>query len=94
MFCKNYKIMIKNINISNLIRACVVIMVLMMVSCEKYLDKAPEATITDQEVFGTFKSFQGFVEEMYHCIVDYTRSTYVDDWNIADEILAEIGSEN
>jgi hypothetical protein len=80
--------MIKNINISNLIRACVVIMVLITVSCEDYLDKAPEATITDEEVFGTFKSFQGFVEEMYHCIVDYTRSTYVDDWNIADEILA------
>jgi hypothetical protein len=53
--------MIKNKNISNLIWACIVAMGLVMVSCEDYLDKAPEATISDQEVFGTFKSFQGFV---------------------------------
>ena len=59
-----------------------------MVSCEDYLDKSPEATISDKEVFGTFKSFQGFVEEMYHCIPDYTRSVWVSDWNIGDEILA------
>jgi hypothetical protein len=80
--------MIKNININNLIWACVVAMGLVMISCEDYLDKAPEATISNQEVFGTFKSFQGFVEEMYHCIPDYTRSIWVADWNIGDEILA------
>ncbi len=80
--------MIKNKNISNLIWACIVAMGLLIVSCEDYLDKAPEAIISDQEVFGTFKSFQGFVEEMYHCIPDYTRSIWVADWNIGDEILA------
>jgi hypothetical protein len=88
LFCKNYKIMIKNKNIINLIRVCIVVMSLMMVSCEDYLDKAPEAIISEQEVFGTFKSFQGFVEEMYHCIPDYTRSVWVADWHIGDEILA------
>lgn len=39
-------------------------------SCEDYLDKAPEADITDKEVFGSFVSYQGFVEEMYNCIAD------------------------
>jgi len=39
-------------------------------SCEEYLDKAPEATITEKDVFGNFRSFQGFVEEMYNCIAD------------------------
>jgi hypothetical protein len=80
--------MIKNKNINNLIWTCFVSMCLVMVSCEDYLDKSPEAIISEKEVFGTFKSFQGFTEEMYHCIPDYTRSIWVADWNIADEILA------
>ena len=60
---------------------------LALVSCEKYLDKSPEANISEKEVFGNFTSFQGFTEELYHCIPDYTRSTWVADWNMADEIL-------
>ena len=54
MFCKNYKIMIKNINISNLIRACVVILALMIVSCDDYLDKAwglePDSRLSCQAI--------------------------------------------
>jgi starch-binding outer membrane protein, SusD/RagB family len=80
--------MIRNKNISNLTWMCLVAVSSVLVSCEKYLDKAPESDITDDEVFGTFKSFQGFTEEMYHCIPDYTRSTWVADWNIGDEILS------
>ena len=38
---------------------------LTMVSCEKYLDKAPEATITARDAFVNFTSFQGFVEVLY-----------------------------
>lgn len=60
---------------------------LLLSSCNSYLDKAPESTISTQEVFGTFKSFQGFVEELYNCTPDYTKSTWDIDWNIADEIL-------
>lgn len=41
-----------------------------MASCEDYLDKAPESDISDKDVFGNFRSFQGFVEEMYHAIGD------------------------
>jgi starch-binding outer membrane protein, SusD/RagB family len=50
----------------------VLIMVLITVSCEKYLDKAPLATITDKDAFGTFESFQGWCEEMYMCVPDYS----------------------
>ena len=80
--------MITNKNISNLLWLSLVVMGFIMVSCEDYLDKSPEAIISDKEVFGTFKSFEGFVEEMYHCVPDYTRSVWVADWNIGDEILA------
>ncbi|MBN1132142.1 MAG: RagB/SusD family nutrient uptake outer membrane protein [Bacteroidales bacterium] len=61
-----------------------------LTSCEEYLDKAPEAEISEEEVFSTFLSFQGFTEELYHCIPDYTRSTWCADWNIADEIVATL----
>lgn len=62
-----------------------------IVSCEKYLDKAPAASITEKDVFGNFKSFQGFVEEMYNCVSDYSKTlagnTYY-NFFCADEVLA------
>jgi hypothetical protein len=39
-------------------------------SCTDYLDKAPESTITEKEVFGNFASFQGWVEQMYSCMAN------------------------
>jgi starch-binding outer membrane protein, SusD/RagB family len=74
--------------IRNLFWVCLVSMSFAMISCEDYLDKSPESVISEQEVFSTFRSFQGFTEELYHCTPDYTRSIWVADWNIADEILA------
>ncbi len=46
------------------------IVALTFASCEDYLDKAPESDISDNDVYGNFRSFQGFVEEMYNCIAD------------------------
>ena len=40
-------------------------------SCVDYLNKAPESTLTEKEVFGNFASFQGWVEEMYVCMANY-----------------------
>ena len=37
----------------------VLIMGLTLLSCEKYLDKAPGATITDKDVYGNFQKFSG-----------------------------------
>ena len=44
-------------------------------SCEDYLDKAPEVNITEKDVFSKFISFQGFVEDLYQCVVDVTLCT-------------------
>jgi starch-binding outer membrane protein, SusD/RagB family len=59
-----------------------------LLSCTDYLDQAPEAEFTDKEIFGTFESFQGFVEELYQCTPQYTHNSWVNDWHMADEILA------
>lgn len=49
---------------------CLFLMALSLGSCEDYLDKSPDSDITELDVFGNFKSFQGYVEEMYNCIAD------------------------
>lgn len=59
-------------------------------SCEKYLDKAPEASISEKDAFGSFVSFQGFVEEMYYCETDYSKvlgGNYFYNFLCADEVL-------
>lgn len=43
-------------------------------SCEKYLDKAPESDLTEEEIFADFAHAQGFVEEMYYYVVNYAQS--------------------
>jgi hypothetical protein len=61
-----------------------------LLSCEKYLDKAPEASISDKDAFGNFVSFQGFVEEMYNCETDYSKvlgGNYFYNFLLADEAL-------
>ena len=46
--------------------------VLLATSCTEYLNVAPQINITDADVFGTFKKFQGFMEDCYQCVVDPT----------------------
>lgn len=40
-------------------------------SCTKYLDKAPAADISENDVFSTFNTFQGYVEQMYDNVVEW-----------------------
>ncbi len=60
-------------------------------SCEDYLDKSPESNIIEEDVFGNFVSFQGFVEEMHNCIVDYHKrlgGNLYHNFNCADEVVS------
>jgi starch-binding outer membrane protein, SusD/RagB family len=58
------------------------------ISCEEYLDKAPEVNITENEVFSKFSNFQGFMENAYQCIVDHsTGMKGVSNWNFGDDII-------
>ncbi len=56
-------------------------------SCEDYLDKAPEADITEKDVYGNFRSFQGFVEQMYNCIMPHNLGGAWNKYMFADERL-------
>ena len=71
------------------LRSCAILLMLLLAStaCEDYLDKAPEADITEKDVYGNFNSFQGFVEEMYNCIMDPDKGGAWNKYLFADETL-------
>jgi hypothetical protein len=58
-----------------------------MSSCEDYLDKSPESDVTEKDAFGNFVSFQGFVEQMYNCIMDPDKGGAWNRCLFADETL-------
>lgn len=64
-----------------------IILLLALASCENYLDKAPEATITEKDAYGNFRSFQGFIEELYVCIPDPNKCGAWNQYLFADEVL-------
>ena len=55
------------------------------VSCTSYLDRAPEAVISENEVFKNFTNFQGFVEEMYMLLPDIAKHTWTSSFNWGDD---------
>jgi len=58
--------------------------VLLTTSCVSYLDKAPAVNIKAADVFATFPKAQGFMEDVYQCVVDVTVSTSTAEgnWNL------------
>lgn len=64
------------------------LLILGITSCRKYLDKAPEAGISETDVFLNFRNFQGFVEELYCCMPDMSKPTWNGEWNTGDDILS------
>jgi hypothetical protein len=70
-------------------KSCFVLAVLafglILGGCKDYLNKAPEASINEADVYKDFNSFQGFTEELYSCIVDVSKIIYTSDYNLADE---------
>jgi len=74
-----------NLNLKYIL--CILVISSLSVSCEDYLDKSPEASINDSNIFVNFYTFQGFVEEMYSCIVDYNKAGSWNRYLFADETL-------
>ncbi|HUX55552.1 MAG TPA: RagB/SusD family nutrient uptake outer membrane protein [Bacteroidales bacterium] len=46
-------------------------MVLFMVSCKDYLNIPQEADISEEQIFGTYASFQGFQDQLLNNLVDF-----------------------
>jgi starch-binding outer membrane protein, SusD/RagB family len=54
-------------------------------SCQEYLERTPEADVTEEDIFGNFQSFQGFVESMYSHVLCYTSQSLVNSLNLGGE---------
>ena len=54
-------------------------------SCEDYLDKEADSTVSEDEAFKNFRNFQGFIEEIYNCIPDKEKNNYTTSWNWGDD---------
>ncbi|WP_297089983.1 RagB/SusD family nutrient uptake outer membrane protein [uncultured Draconibacterium sp.] len=61
--------------------------ILGLVSCEEYLDKAPNSDISSTEPFENFRNFQGFTEELYNCIPCYTAYAWHNSFNLGEEVF-------
>ncbi len=56
-----------------------------MVSCESYLDKEPDSTVSPDAAFKNFRNFQGYVEQIYNCIPDKEKCNWCPSWNWGDD---------
>ncbi len=57
-------------------------------SCEKYLDRTPDAEITEDDVFSTYESFQGYADVLYGCIIDMNRHAWYSASENGDHTIA------
>lgn len=62
-----------------------------LTACKKYLDKAPAADVSPTDAFINFNNFQGFTEELYSCVPEFTSKTWAADWILGDEIVHKTG---
>ena len=60
-------------------------------SCTDYLDKSPESDVSPEAAFKNFKNFQGFTEELYLCIPDFTKSYWTTSWNWGEDDIQAVG---
>ncbi|WP_160068185.1 RagB/SusD family nutrient uptake outer membrane protein [Sphingobacterium bovisgrunnientis] len=72
--------------------SCGVLGATSLVSCEKYLDKEEQSIISPDDAFKNFVNFQGYTEELYHCIVNFSNNYWTNSWNWGeDEITTTAG---
>ena len=62
-----------------------------LMSCEDYLDKAAETIISEDEAFQNFRNFQGYTEELYNGIVDFSKNYWTNSFNWGDDEIITTG---
>lgn len=65
--------------------AVAVIVALGLVSCKKFLDREPQSIVSEEDAFKNFINFQGYTEELYHCIPDFTNAYWTNSWNWGED---------
>ncbi len=71
--------------INHIIYLCFAFAALSLSSCESYLDRAPEATLSEDEAFKNFFNFQGFIDEIYNAIPDKDKPNWTTSYNLGED---------
>ena len=64
---------------------------LLMAGCEDYLEIPNDIAIDQNDVFGSYQSFQGFIDPLYQSVVDYNSHSIVVGHNLTGETLGSRG---
>jgi hypothetical protein len=54
-------------------------------SCKKFLDREPQSVVSDKDAYKNFINFQGFTEELYHTIPDFSNAYWTNSWNWGED---------
>lgn len=65
--------------------------VFMLSNCTEYLNIPPEAAITEEQIFGSYASFQGFQDQLLNNLVDYNNHGARVTHSIGGEALSPSG---
>lgn len=74
-----------NNNTKTLMWACLVALLPGFASCKKFLDREPQSIVSGEQAFKNFINFQGFTEELYHCIPDFSNAYWTNCWNWGED---------
>lgn len=64
-----------------------------LTSCEDYLEKTHESTVSEEDVFKTFRTFQGFTEELYYCLPDHAHCYWQNSFNWGEDEIISFGKD-
>lgn len=91
----------KKMKINSLIYLISFLVVMILTnSCEDYLERTPYSDIKEKDVFGTYHTFQGYVDDIYEYLIPYSQKTanytldcgddcYGNHNNMCSKIIAE-----
>ncbi len=54
-------------------------------SCSDFLNRDPQSLISEEDAFKNFINFQGYTEELYHCIPDFTNRYWTNSFNWGED---------
>lgn len=69
----------------------IVLAILMLGSCKKYLERTPLADIEETDPYQNFRNFQGFTEELYNCIPMLMGNNTHASWNLGEDEFWQTG---
>jgi hypothetical protein len=64
--------------------------IILFTSCDDYLDKTPDAVVTEHDIFSTYESFQGFIDGNYAEILNYNHHYMVTTADFGGDVFCYI----